>query len=120
MKALLWLIAVLLTMLGPAKSHGKSSWQRFQATAYSVEGETASGKQTREGRTIAADPKILPLGTKVEIKGAGAYDGVYVVHDAGRTVKGREVDIFIDAPAEAKKFGRKPVQLRILGQSAAK
>jgi 3D (Asp-Asp-Asp) domain-containing protein len=95
-------------------------WQKFSASAYSVEGETASGKQTREGRTVAADPKVLPLGTKIEVSGAGSYDGVYVVQDAGRTIKGREIDIFIDAPAEAKQFGKKNVRVRVLSKPEGK
>src|SRR5262245_50412719 len=33
--------------------------QRFEATAYTIEGTTASGKQTRHG-IVAADPRILP------------------------------------------------------------
>ena len=91
---------------------------KFMATAYSVEGETASGKLTREGRTVAADPRILPVGTRIEIEGAGPYSGIYTVHDSGPKVKGREVDIFIDNPAEAKKFGRKPVRVRIVKRAA--
>ena len=97
-----------------AGAKAKPGWRTFTATAYSVEGETASGKQTREGRTVAADPAILPLGTKIEVRGAGPYSGTYVVHDSGPKVKGREIDIFIDAPAEAKKFGKKQVQVRVL------
>ena len=36
------------------------------------------------------------------------------MHDTGPKVKGREIDIFIDAPAEAKRFGRKTVRVRVL------
>ena len=103
-------VALLLVPMLDAKSR----WQRFTATAYAVDGETASGKQTREGRTVAADHSVLPLGTRIEIKGAGPYSGIYVVQDGGPKVNGREVDIFIDDPAEAKRFGRKPVQVRVL------
>jgi 3D (Asp-Asp-Asp) domain-containing protein len=112
-----WLVVLLAATVLPAAS-GK--WQKFSASAYSVEGETASGKQTREGRTVAADPKVLPLGTKIEVSGAGSYDGVYVVQDAGRTIKGREIDIFIDAPAEAKQFGKKNVRVRVLSKPEGK
>ncbi|HYZ87002.1 MAG TPA: 3D domain-containing protein [Bryobacteraceae bacterium] len=107
-------IVLMTSIVLEAARHGH--WQKFEATAYSVEGETASGKQTREGRTVAADPDILPLGTRIQVRGAGPYDGVYVVHDAGRTIRGREIDIFIDAPAEAKRFGRKSVRVRVLGK----
>ena len=108
------LLFVLVTAVVLQAAGGKGEWQKFRATAYSVEGETASGKQTREGHTVAADPKILPLGTKIEVNGAGPYDGVYLVHDAGRKIRGREIDIFIDAPAEAKRFGKKAVRVRVL------
>jgi 3D (Asp-Asp-Asp) domain-containing protein len=108
---LVWLLCSAL--LSPAATKG---WQTFTATAYSVEGETASGKQTREGRTVAADPDILPVGTRIQIAGAGPYSGEYVVHDTGPKIRGREVDIFIDNPAEAKRFGKKKVRVRILKQ----
>lgn len=94
-------------------------WQNFNATAYSVEGETASGKQTREGRTVAADPRVLPIGAKIQVRGAGSYDGTYVVHDKGPAIKGREIDIFIDDANEAKRFGKKPVRVRVLELPAA-
>lgn len=105
---------LLLAAAATAAGKPKQRWRRFTATAYSVEGETASGKQTREGRTVAADPDILPFGTKIQVRDAGRYSGVYVVHDSGPKVKGREIDIFIDNPAEAKKFGKKPVRVRVL------
>ena len=92
----------------------KTRWRTFSATAYSVDGQTASGNQTREGRTVAADPKVLPLGTRIQISGAGPYSGTYVVHDSGPTISGREVDIFLESQAEAKRFGRKKVRVRIL------
>lgn len=95
-------------------------WMKFEATAYSVEGQTASGKMTREGRTVAADPKVLPAGTRIEIRDAGSYSGTYIVHDEGPEIRGREVDIFIDDPAEAKKFGRQPVRVRIVRKAPKK
>jgi 3D (Asp-Asp-Asp) domain-containing protein len=105
---------VCLNAPGIALCASRKGWQRFAATAYSSEGETASGKQTREGRTVAADPKILPVGTRIQVEGAGQYSGEYVVHDTGPKIKGREIDIFIDEPAEAKRFGRKTVRVRVL------
>ena len=84
-----------------------------------MEGQTASGKQTREGRTVAADPAVLPLGTKIQVRGAGPYSGTYVVHDSGRKIGGREIDIFIGNAAEAKRFGKKPVQVRVLEKAPA-
>ena len=85
----------------------------FEATAYSVTGTTASGKETRRG-IVAADPTILPLGSRIRVHGAGAYSGVYVVADTGFGVNGRELDIFIPDGAEAKRFGRRRVQVEVL------
>lgn len=95
-------------------AYPKSRWQTFTATAYSVDGQTATGKQTREGHTVAADPALLPFGAKIEVRGAGPYSGVYVVQDSGRKIDGREIDIFIDSAAEARRFGKKKVRVRVL------
>jgi 3D (Asp-Asp-Asp) domain-containing protein len=111
------LITFVTLLLAASCNQTKSEppWQNFEATAYSVEGTTSSGKQTVEGRTVAADPRLLPPGTRIEVAGAGTpYDGTYVVHDTGPAVKGAEIDIFIDDPGEAKRFGRKQVRIRVL------
>jgi len=92
---------------------------RFEATAYSTEGETASGKVTREGRTVAADPAMIPLGSRIEVREAGAYSGTYTVQDTGRRLAGRHIDFFIADRAEAKQFGKKPVRVRILQRGSA-
>ena len=45
---------------------------------------------------------------------AGRYSGEYVVRDTGRTIKGREIDIYLANDAEAKRFGRKSVRVEVL------
>ncbi len=93
---------------GPALRAGE-----FDATAYSLTGTTASGMQTRPG-IVAADPAVLPLGTRIRVRGAGAYSGVYVVADTGRGIRGREIDIFIPDLVQAKRFGRRRVRVEVL------
>src|SRR5438093_838209 len=39
----------------------------YTATAYSLSGRTASGKPVSRG-LIAADPRVLPLGTRVRVE----------------------------------------------------
>jgi 3D (Asp-Asp-Asp) domain-containing protein len=85
----------------------------FEATAYTIEGQTASGAQTRAG-IVAADPNVLPMGSRIRVRGAGHYDGEYTVKDTGREIKGREIDIYIANDAEAKRFGRKSVTVEVL------
>ena len=84
-----------------------------------MEGETASGHVTREGRTVASDPVTIPLGSRIEVRKAGPYSGIYTVQDTGRKVAGRHIDFFIADHAEAKRFGKKPVQVRILQRGTA-
>jgi 3D (Asp-Asp-Asp) domain-containing protein len=62
---------------------------------------------------IAADPRVLPLGSVVQVR-AGDYSGVYTVHDTGLLVKGRAVDIWMPSSREARSFGRRQVKLQVL------
>jgi 3D (Asp-Asp-Asp) domain-containing protein len=91
----------------------------FEATAYTLEGQTASGSPTRDG-VVAADPRVLPFGTRIRVSGAGQYDGEYVVTDTGREIKGNEIDIYIRNNAEAKRFGRRQVQVEVLEKGTGK
>ena len=91
----------------------RSRLLEFEATAYSITGTTASGARTRPG-IVAADPSVLPLGSRIRVHGAGAYSGVYIVMDTGPALNGREIDIFIPDGAEAKRFGRRRVQVEVL------
>ena len=94
----------------------KVEWFYFVATGYSkndtsqgTTGITATGKVAVEG-IIAVDPKIIPLGTTVEIKDVG----VFIADDRGGKIKGNRIDIFFDSKEEAKDFGKKGVWLRFL------
>ena len=84
----------------------------YIATAYSLRGRTASGLLVSKG-LIAADPRLLPLGSRVRLE-AGAYSGEYLVADTGGAVRGRHIDIWIPTGREAMRFGRRPVKLTIL------
>jgi 3D (Asp-Asp-Asp) domain-containing protein len=86
--------------------------QPFTATAYSLRGRTASGQPVRRG-VIAADRRVLPIGTRVRLQ-AGAYSGEYLVADTGGAVKGRKIDIWVSSTREALRFGRRPVKLTVL------
>ena len=82
------------------------------ATAYCDKGTTQSGTRARTG-ILAADPRVLPVGSVVRIV-AGAPSGIYTVMDTGAAVKGKKIDIFIPNCARAEKFGEKRVQLQVL------
>ncbi|MDQ3907641.1 MAG: 3D domain-containing protein [Acidobacteriota bacterium] len=86
--------------------------ESFTATAYALQGRTASGSPARRG-LIAADHRVFPLGTRVRID-AGSYSGEYVVADRGGSVRGHTVDIWVPSTREATRFGRRPVRLTVL------
>ena len=84
----------------------------YIATAYSLRGRTASGRPVAKG-LIAADPRHLPLGSRVRLE-AGAYSGEYLVADTGGMVRGKHIDIWTPTSREAMRFGRRAVKLTIL------
>ena len=88
------------------------------ATAYSLPGRTASGRRVAKG-IIAADPRVLPLGTRVRLD-AGAYSGEYSSRTPGSAVKGRKIDVWVPTIREACRFGRRNVKLTVLSYGAKK
>ena len=102
----------------PQETGDESELQDFQATAYSLKGRTASGEYVRPG-IIAADPRVLPLGTVVQIK-AGRYTGTYTVKDTGGRIKGRKIDIYIPSYKEAKAFGKRKIKIKVIDKSRRK
>jgi len=91
---------------------GQITLHNFVATAYCVKGQTASGLRVRSG-IIAADPRVLPIGSIVRVI-AGDRSGIYSVLDTGPLVSGRRIDIFMPEFSDAKKFGRKKVQIELI------
>jgi uncharacterized protein YabE (DUF348 family)/3D (Asp-Asp-Asp) domain-containing protein len=66
-------------------------------------GLTYSGTRVAEGRTIAVDPKVIPIGWWVYIDGIGFRRA----EDIGSGVKGNMIDIYYESDDYAKRFGLK-------------
>jgi 3D (Asp-Asp-Asp) domain-containing protein len=77
-----------------------------------LRGRTASGRLVSKG-LIAADPRFLPLGSRVKLE-AGNYSGEYLVADTGGAVRGRRIDIWTPTSREAMRFGRRVIKLTVL------
>jgi 3D (Asp-Asp-Asp) domain-containing protein len=85
----------------------------YIATAYAQQGVTASGEYTHR-HVVAADPDILPLGSRIKITRAGRYSGEYVVADTGGKIQGRKLDIFLPNEAACRKFGKRKVKVKVI------
>lgn len=89
-----------------------SETRSFDATAYSLKGVTRSGVYVRRG-FIAADPRVLPLGSVVQVT-AGKYTGIYTVEDTGGKIKGHIIDVWVPSRREALQFGRQKVKVEVI------
>ena len=104
----------------PASARAPSyKGERFTITAYAVRqtgrvlaaARTKTGAVPQVGRTVAVDPRVIPLGTRLHIEGIG----VRIAEDTGRAIKGRRIDLFVHSTAEGRRFGiRRGTQVRIL------
>ncbi len=97
---------------GNTKSVASGPSSTYIATAYSLRGRTASGRMVTRG-LIAADPRLLPLGSRVRLEHPG-YSGEYLVADTGGMIRGRRIDIWTPTSREAMRFGRRAVKLTVL------
>ena len=78
-------------------------------------GLTASGTKVVEGRTIAVDPNIIPLGSivAVYVPNGKDYTGLYLAEDTGGAIKGKKIDIAVK-PDHAMAFGVRNIQVAVL------
>ncbi len=87
----------------------------MEATAYAGDGITASGNGTNRNpngySTIAVDPRVIPLGSRVYVEGYGYA----IAHDTGGAIKGNRIDLFMNSEAECNSWGIRSVKVYILG-----
>jgi 3D (Asp-Asp-Asp) domain-containing protein len=61
----------------------------------------------REGVTVAADPRVWPMGACIDIAGLGRR----VVQDVGGAIRGRRLDVFFARHVDALRFGRREMRV---------
>lgn len=71
-------------------------------------GITKSGTKAVEGKTIAVDPNIIPLGSTVYLN-----DIPYIAEDTGSAIKGNKIDLFINDHQRAKNFGVQEMEVKL-------
>jgi 3D (Asp-Asp-Asp) domain-containing protein len=95
---------------------------RFKLTAYSgpqlgqAEPITATGTTARAGRTVAVDPKVIPLGSRIFIEGLGER----IAEDVGGGIKGNHIDVYLGTVPQAFRFGVKRGRVSVIAPPRAK
>ncbi|MGO4529418.1 3D domain-containing protein [Paenibacillus sp. 2TAF8] len=84
-------------------------------------GITYSGVKVRRDKetvsTIAADPKLFPMGSVLYIPGYG-YG---IVADTGSAIKGNKIDLYFPTTKQVyKEWGKKDVEVQVIKQGAGK
>lgn len=69
---------------------------------------TASGTVPKQGRTIAVDPDVIPLGSTVLLNGH-----TYIAEDTGGAIQGDRIDIYFEDHEEALEWGRQTVEVLV-------
>jgi 3D (Asp-Asp-Asp) domain-containing protein len=87
-------------------------WHPFEATAYCDNGFTASGAWVRDG-IVAGDPRVLPLGSVIDVRIDEDVREKQEVMDTGGKIKGYIIDIWMPSCEEAVAFGRREVKVRV-------
>ena len=81
-----------------------------EATAYTWTGNTtATGTWPKVG-TIAVDPDVIPLGTRVYVSGYGFA----VAEDTGGAINNYIIDLYMDTYEECIQWGRRQTTIYIL------
>ena len=65
----------------------------------------SSGTIPEEGRTTAADPDVLPIGSEVIICGHP-----YIVEDVGGAIKGNRIDIYFESHEDALEYAKEFIE----------
>ena len=98
----------------PSDVSNSTNYFIVESTAYSMDGFTSSGSRTNRDpngySTIAVDPRVIPMGSKVYIEGYGYA----IAADTGSAIKGNIIDVFFNTEAEALNWGRRNVKIRII------
>lgn len=83
---------------------------KMTASAY-----THTGKRTKTGTspkvgTVAVDPRVIKLGSKIYIDGYGFG----IAEDTGGSIKGNRIDVFLETEAEARRWGMRSVKVYLI------
>lgn len=97
-------------MSGNGVSLGQFKVTFYAPTDGSATGTTATGNKAIPYHTVAVDPNVIPLGTKLYIEGLGEA----IADDVGGAIKGNILDYCVSSSSEAYSYGIKYLNVWIM------
>lgn len=86
----------------------------MNSTAYDASAGQITKMGTRVCRgTVAVDPRVIPLGSRLYIEGYGEA----LACDTGGAIKGNIIDVWFPTRGEALRWGRRRVTVWIIGKA---
>ena len=89
----------------------KAKELKVKATAYANDPISYMGTKPQVMKTIAVDPSIIPLGSKVYIP---EFNKLFIAEDTGGKIKGNRIDIYMQTEYQCKQWGIKDITIYIL------
>lgn len=77
-------------------------------------GITATGTRAAEGRTVAVDPRVIPLGGTVYFEGPDGLIGGYIAEDTGGAIKGNRIDLYFESHEAALEWGVRTLEVFVM------
>jgi len=80
------------------------------ASAYTYTGHNTSCGTAPGFGTVAVDPRVIPMGSKLYIEGYGYATAL----DRGSSIAGNRIDVFMDSYSQARRWGVRQVRVYVL------
>ncbi len=109
-------LRVIFSYVGKFSASFYTEWEDGVLPQQATFKVTRSGKLVEKWWTVAADPKLLPLGSIIYIPEFARYPGggIFEVQDTGAVVKDNRVDIYVGDLPLALKMARREVKVYVL------
>jgi 3D (Asp-Asp-Asp) domain-containing protein len=92
-----------------APASGQGRQVTVSSTAYCLRGFTSRGTSVSYG-TVAVDPRVIPLGSRIYVPGYGWARAL----DVGGAVRGNVIDVWLPSMGQCMQWGRRSVTVTVL------
>ncbi|EGO63575.1 3D domain-containing protein [Acetonema longum] len=87
-----------------------TAYTPFEPGMTSGTGLAYDGRPAIPYKTVAVDPDVIPLGSRVWVPGIGFM----LCHDTGNLIKGNIIDVCLETEEEMIQWGRKTLEILVI------